>query len=372
MRILSLGPAHPYRGGLAAFNERLARALQAEGHTVELLTFTLQYPGFLFPGKTQFTHAPAPQGLVIERRIHALNPLNWWRVGRQIRREKPDLILCHFWLPLLGPALGSILRLARRKGGTRVALVHNMVPHEQRPGDRLLSRYFAGSVDRFVCMSESVAADTRALAPHKTIAVSPHPVYDHYGEAVDKRAARTHLGLEPDQAYLLFFGFIRDYKGLDLLLEAMADARIRERGPRLIVAGEFYGNEETYQAIISERGIRDLLVLRTAYIPEEDVRYYFGAADLVVQPYKSATQSGISQLAYFFEKPMVVTRVGGLPEIVPHGEAGYVVEPEPTAIADAIVDFFDHDRADELAAGLKRGKERFSWKEMARVVVGGL
>ena len=270
--------------------------------------------------------------------------------------------------PLAAPALGSILRFAGRKGTIRVGLVHNMIPHEKRPGDALLSRYFTGSVDRFVTMSDAVARDTRQLAPGKPVVVSPHPVYDHYGALVDKATACRQLGLSDTGRYLLFFGFIRDYKGLDLLLHAMADERIRAAGWQLIVAGEYYGNQDKYEEMIRRLELADQLILRTDYIPEDEVRYYFGAADLVVQPYRTATQSGISQLAYFFEKPMVVTRVGGLPEIVPHGEAGYVVETEPRAIADAIVDFFTHERAGELAAGVRQGKARFSWAAMAEAV----
>jgi D-inositol-3-phosphate glycosyltransferase len=358
--ILLLGPAFPYRGGLAAFNERLALALQAAGHRVTLITFTLQYPRFLFPGKTQYTTGPAPEGLVIKRQLNAVNPLNWLRVGLALRRRRADVVIAAFWLPFMAPCLGTVLRLLSPRKTQRIGLVHNIIPHEKRFGDRLLARYFTGAADAFLTLSEAVQIQVASFttAPVRT---APHPVYDSYGELLDQSAARTQLGLDRDGRYLLFFGFIRAYKGLDLALRAMVDKRLQDLNVKLIVAGEYYGNELEYQELIANLGIADRLELRTHFIPNEEVRYYFCAADLVVQPYRTATQSGISQLAYFFEKPMVVTRVGGLPEIVPDGVAGYVIEQDPVELAAAVADFYENNRAATLNAGVLRGKERFSW-----------
>lgn len=363
--IYLLGPAHPYRGGLAAFNERLAQELQARGHEVVLYTFTLQYPRFLFPGKTQFSDSPAPANLTIERQIHALNPFNWLRVGLRLRRRRPTAVIAAFWLPLMGPCLGTILLLARSRYTRALGLVHNLIPHEKRPGDKWLSRYFAHAAHGFIAMSQSVADDIHSFVPQRPVVYAPHPVYDNYGQPVGRTEALAFLKLPPETDYLLFFGFIRDYKGLDLLLYAMADPRIKTRPLRLIIAGEFYGNEAYYHQLIDELGLNNQLVLHTDFIPDEAVKYYFGAADLVVQPYRSATQSGISQLAYHFGVPMVVTRVGGLPEIVPHGQAGYVTDIDPTAIADAIVDFYDNQRASRLREGVQQLRHRYSWAALA-------
>lgn len=357
--ILLLGPAHPYRGGLAAFNERLAQALQAAGHTVSMVTFTLQYPDFLFPGTTQFSDDAAPADLHITRQIHALNPFNWIRTAWQLRRLRPDVVITAFWLPLLGPCLGTILRGLAAPHTRRIGLIHNIIPHEKRPGDRPFARYFAGACDGFITLSDAVEADMRQFT-QVPARVSPHPIYDSYGDALPPPEARRLLGI-PEGRYVLFFGFIRAYKGLDLLLTAMADPRITALGLRLIVAGEYYGNAQEYEALIDRLGIRDRLVLHTHFIANDTVRQYFSAADVVVQPYKTATQSGISQLAYHFERPMVVTNVGGLPEIVPDGVAGYVVEQSPRAIADALVDFYENDRQATLQAGVRAGKERYSW-----------
>ncbi len=368
-KVLILGPAYPYRGGLAAFNERLGKALQDAGCEVLLVTFSFQYPSLLFPGKTQFAEGPATIELLIVRWIHSLNPLNWWKAAQQIRRESPDLIITAFWLPLLGPALGTILRLIKRPGVHRIGLIHNMLPHEGRPGDRLFSRYFVKAGDNFLTLSKEVSEQVRLFSDSQEIVCSPHPIYDHYGELLAKQDARRSLGLTENGRYLLFFGFIRAYKGLDLLLKAMADKHLEDENVQLVVAGEFYQDEQTYLDLISELGIQDRVHLHSDFIPDDQVRHYFCAADLVVQPYKTATQSGISQIAYHFERPMIVTRVGGLPEIVPDGEAGYVVEPQPAAIAAAIVDFYEHQREEELAQGVRAGKDRFSWRRLVDLIL---
>jgi len=358
--IFLLGPAYPYRGGLAAFNERLAYALQAVGHKVTLITFTLQYPDFLFPGKTQYAEDAAPEGLKIARKINAVNPLNWMKVGRELRKRRPDIVIAAYWMPFMAPCLGTILRQLDSRYTQRIGLVHNIIPHERRPGDQVLSRYFTGACDGFMTLSTSVKEELAdfSSAPVKT---SPHPIYDSYGAQVDQATARKYLGLDADGKYLLFFGYIREYKGLELLLEAMAKPQIREQGVKLLLAGEYYGNQEKYEGMIATFGITDLVVAHTSFIANGEVRYYFGAADLVVQPYKTATQSGISQLAYHFEKPMVVTRVGGLPEIVPHGEAGYVIGQDAEELASAVLDFYQNEKAASLQAGVARMKQQFSW-----------
>ncbi len=366
--IAILSPANPLRGGIAASTERLAQELRSQGRQVIIYSFSLQYPGVLFPGKTQYTKDPPPEGLRILPLMNSINPVNWILAGRRIKKARHDLIIVRFWLPFMGPCLGSILRLARRNGYTKVlALVDNMIPHEKRPGDFWFSRYFVGAVDAFLVMSRSVGEDVRRFTAVKPVGFSPHPIYDNYGSSVGRREALKTLNL-PDGRYLLFFGFIRAYKGLDLLLQAMADERIKALGLKLIVAGEYYGQQEQYERLIDELNLRSQLILHNDYIPNEKVKYYFAAANLVVQPYKTATQSGISQMAYHFERPMVVTRVGGLSEIVPHGKAGYVVEVNPQAIADAIVDYFENQREAAMTESLKKEKERFSWAKMTEVL----
>ena len=369
MKIVILGTAWPYRGGIADFNNRLAQEFIKEGDEVRIYTFTLQYPSFLFPGKTQYSPDPQPQGLDIVRRLNSVNPFNWIKVGRQIRREKPDLLIVPFWMPFMGPSTGFVSRMARKCGARRVAILHNLIPHEHKPGDRILSRYFIKSVDGFVALSESVRDDIKLFDTKKPRTFSPHPLYDHFGELATREESLEHLGLDPAYRYILFFGLIRDYKGLDLLLRAYADSRLRDLNVRLLVAGEFYGSSDKYFELEKELGLRGLVVWKNEFVPSEEVRFCFGAADIIAQPYKTATQSGVSQIAYHFGKPMLVTNVGGLAEIVPDGKAGYVVEPDPVRIADGLVDFFAGNRQEQFAKGILDEKSKYSWSKMTQAIL---
>lgn len=370
MRVVIIGPAYPLRGGLATYNERLARAFRAAGDEVRIVTFSLQYPDFLFPGQTQFSTEAGPQDLDIEASLNSVNPLSWLAVGRRLRRERPDLVVFRFWLPFMGPALGTVARLARGNGHTRVvAITDNVIPHEKRPGDGPLTRYFLSACDGFVTMSRSVLADLQQLGfGQKPALYRPHPLYDNFGLAKPKAEALAALGLPASTSYLLFFGFIRAYKGLDILLEAWADPRLGALPVKLIIAGEFYEDAAPYEAIIQKHNLESRLVQATDFIPNEQVGNYFCAADLVVQPYKHATQSGVSQVAYHFGRPMLVTDVGGLAELIPDGIVGYVVPPTAGALADALVDFYANNREEAFAAGVRAERTKFSWE----VMVGAL
>lgn len=363
MNIAVIGPAHPLRGGgISTFNERLAEVLQEQGHQVTIYSFSLQYPSFLFPGKSQFTDEPAPKGLRIKSIINSINPLNWLSVGRQIKEAKHDLVIVRYWLPFMGPCLGTILRIVRKNKHTRIlCIADNVIPHEKRPGDLQFTKYFLKPVDVFITMSKDVLQDLKQFTD-KPAKFNPHPVYDNYGSAVSKEEACKKLQLDPSGKYILFFGFIRKYKGLDLLLEAMNDERIKAANIKLIVAGEFYGDKDFYDQFIDQYKLRDHIHLFTEFIPNDEVRYYFGAADLVVQPYRTATQSGITQVAYHFEKPMVVTNVGGLAEVVPDGKVGYVTESDPKQIADAILKFFQPGSIPNLHENLLAEKQKYSWE----------
>jgi glycosyltransferase involved in cell wall biosynthesis len=368
MRIAILGSAHPLRGGLSAFNERLAYQLQQQGHEVVIFSFSLQYPSFLFPGKTQFTDEPAPHGLTIRTVVNSVNPLNWLNVGRQMNKGKYDLIIVKYWLPFMGPAFGTILRLAKKNKHTRVVcIVDNIIPHEKRPGDKQFTQYFIKPVDAFVTMSKDVLKDVKTFTD-KPSYFTPHPIYDSYNEAVSKEEACKKLNFSSTKKYLLFFG---EYKGLDLLLEAMADERIKKAGIELIAAGEYYDKtvETNNNSIIEKHRLQKVVHLKTDFIPNSEVRYYFSAADLVVQPYKHATQSGITQIAFHFEKPMVVTNVGGLAEVVPDGKVGFVAEPNPTSIADAILKFYQPNSITDLHQNILNEKKKYTWDTFTEVMM---
>ena len=367
-KVVIIGPGHPLRGGLASFNQRLAEQFIREGDSCEIVSFSLQYPSFLFPGKTQYSSDPAPQNLTIHSIINSVNPINWIRVGNRLRRQQPDLVVVRYWLPFMGPALGTILRRIRKNKHTRiVCIADNIIPHEKRPGDEAFTRYFVKACDAFVTMSEKVRADLQKLGDRWPVQLVRHPLYDNFGEPESKEQARRQLNIEPSDRILLFFGFIRHYKGLDMLLVAMADPRIREQGIRLLVAGEYYEDQAPYQQIIREKKIDDLLLLHTDFIPDSQVKHYLCAADAVVQPYRNATQSGVTPLAYHFEIPMIVTRVGGLPDLVPDEKVGLVVNPEPTAIADGIIRFFEMGR-DHFLPALREEKKKYGWDKMLQSI----
>ncbi len=371
LHIVILGTTFPFRGGLAAYNERLARQFQAEGHTVSIYTFSLQYPGFLFPGKSQYADWAVPADLDINVKVNSINPFNWLKVGKEIKKLNPDLLIIKYWLPFMGPCFGTIARIAKRNRKTKViTIVDNIIPHEKRIGDNLLTSYFVKPVDAFVAMSKSVLNDIAFFDKNKAKAFCPHPLFDNFGEIFEREVALEKAKLDKSYNYLLFFGFIRAYKGLDLILKAFADSRLRKYPVKLIIAGEFYEDAKPYHDLIEELQLKDHVILRTDFIPDNEVGQYFCSADMVVQPYKNATQSGVTQICYHFNKPMLVTNVGGLSEIVPHNVAGYVVKPQPQEIADSLVDFYENNKKAQFTQGVIGEKPKYQWDRMTATIYG--
>lgn len=359
--IIIIGPAHPLRGGLATFDHRLALAFQQEGHGVQIYSYSLQYPFFLFPGKTQYTTDEAPKDIVIQSKINTINPFNWIRIGNELKKLRPDIIIVRYWLPFMGPALGTILRRVKKNKYTKIiCLIDNIIPHEKRIGDKVFTKYFIKPVDGFITMSEKVWNDLSIFDTNKPRQLIAHPLYDNFGDRIPQAIAREHLHLPSEENIALFFGFIRHYKGLDILLEAMGDPRIRQHNIKLLVAGEFYEDEKIYQQIIKQKNIQDLIYLHTHFIPDNEVKYYLSVADVVVQPYRNATQSGVTPLAYHFEIPIIVTNVGGLAALVPHKKAGLVCEPNSYDIAKALIEYFTLGKQHFLPH-LRVEKEKYSW-----------
>lgn len=370
MRVIIIGPAHPLRGGgITTFNERMARQFQSEGHQTSIFSFSLQYPGFLFPGKSQFTDEPAPNDLDIHTRINSVNPLNWLSVGNEIKNLKPDIVVVRYWIPLMGPCLGTILRIIKKNKHTKIiCIADNIIPHEKRFGDKPFTRYFVKPVDAFITMSEKVLIDLRLFTSKKALLV-PHPLYDNFGEKISKAEARRQLAIGNEQKIILFFGFIRKYKGLDILLDAM---KLISQWPiancQLLIAGEFYEDKKQYNAQIENLGIKNNLILHTDFIPDSEVKNYFCAADVVIQPYRNATQSGVTPLAYHFEVPMIVTNVGGLPAMVPDNKVGLVAAPTAVSLAEKIIEYFDKGEKYFLPHLLEE-KKKFSWTKMLESIL---
>ena len=370
--IIIIGPAHPLRGGLASFDERLARQFQNEGHKVTIYTFSLQYPGFMFPGTTQYSSEPAPTDISINVCINSVNPFNWLKVGNELKKLQPDIIVVRYWLPVMGPCLGTILRRVKKNGHTKVVCIaDNIIPHEKRPGDAQFTKYFIKPVDAFITMSEKVMADLKTLDKVKPARQVNHPLYDNFGEAISTTEARQWLKIDADKKVLLFFGFIRKYKGLDILLEAISIIKKKSLLENfiLLVAGEFYEDSQPYLGQVQNLDIGDVLDLRTNFVPDSEVKYFLCAADVVVQPYRNATQSGVTPLAYHFEIPMVVTNVGGLPSLVPNGKVGLIAEPNASAIAEKIVEYFLRGKESFLPA-LKEEKKKYSWHHLTAAIFG--
>ena len=372
-KVIIIGPAHPLRaGGITTFNERLARQFTKEGHQISIYSFALQYPGFLFPGKSQFTDEPAPIDIDIHTRINSINPFNWISVGTEIKRLKPDLVIVRYWIPLMGPCLGTILRLIKKNKHTKIiCIADNIIPHEKRIGDKLFTRFFIKPVDAFITMSDQVLNDLRLFTKDKKALLVSHPLYDNFGPKITKAEARKQLGIGNTEKILLFFGFIRKYKGLDMLLDAI---KILKSAPtpfthfKLLIAGEFYDDRKLYDEQIDRLDIKDHLILHTTFISNGDVKNYFCAADVVIQPYRHATQSGVTPLAYHFEVPMIVTNVGGLPDMVPDTIAGLVAEPNAISLAEKILEYFTKGEND-YQAGVIEEKKKFSWTKMVESIL---
>jgi D-inositol-3-phosphate glycosyltransferase len=369
VKIVIIGSAYPLRGGLATYNERLARAFIQKGNDVTIETFTLQYPSILFPGKTQYSESPAPKDLHIEVSINSINPFNWIKVGRKIRKQNPDIVIIKFWMPFMAPCFGKIARIIKKNSHTKIiSIIDNIIPHEKRAGDRMLANYFVKAVDGFVAMSKSVLDDLETFDKNKSKIFCPHPLYDNFGEAIPKEFAKQKLGLDASKKYILFFGFIRDYKGLDLLLEAFSLCAEKDKSLRLIVAGEFYTDSKPYIEIIKKHHLEESILMHNDFIPDEKVSEYFCASDIVVQPYKDATQSGVTQIAFHFNKPMIVTDVGGLAEIVPNGKVGYIVKPIVSEISEAILRFYNENKEEEFSKNAAAEKMKYSWDKMVEAI----
>jgi glycosyltransferase involved in cell wall biosynthesis len=376
MKVIIIGPAWPLRGGLASFDQRLCRAFKEEGHSCCIYSFSLQYPGFLFPGTTQFSSEPPPVDIEIHAAINSVNPVNWFFIGNHLKKEQPDLVVVRYWIPFMGPVLGTILRRIRKNRKTKIiAITDNILPHEKRVGDRVFTKYFLQPCDAFVTMSDAVMEDLRKFEKNKPAKSVIHPLYDNFGEILSKKTAREilnekmQLNISADEKIILFFGFIRKYKGLDILFRAMAEPGIKMSGIRLLVAGEFYEDKSAYLQLIEELKIADQLILQTDFIPDAAVQYYLCAADAVIQPYRHATQSGVTPLAYHFEKPMIVSNVGSFADQVLHEQTGLVTEAEPASLAKAITCFYELGEQ-YFIPHLRTEKKKYSWKNLVNTILG--
>ena len=367
MKIVIVGTAYPLRGGIAHYNALLYKHLSKQ-HDVEIVTFSRQYPTFLFPGKTQEEHGNQENAIPGEQLIDSINPWTWFTAAKAIIRKKPDLLVFKYWLPFFGPCFGTIARLVRRKTGAKVLFIcDNIIPHERRIGDRIFTRYAFGAVDSFIVQSGAVAKELNVFHPGARYALVAHPVYEIFGSSYAKNEARAKLGIT-DERVILFFGYIRRYKGLHILLDAMPSI-LKSTKVKLLVVGEFYDDEQKYRQQIKERGLQNDVLVHSDYVPNDEVGVYFSAADVVVLPYISATQSGIVQIAYQFDRPVIATDVGGLAEVVLDRRTGFIVKPEsPQEVADAVTRFYSEGREAEFVRNVQEEKKKYSWENLVQAI----
>ncbi len=360
MKICIISTTYPLRGGIAHFNGLLYNEL-LKNNQVEVITFKRQYPSLLFPGKSQVEGGETPEKIPSSVIMDSINPFNWIKVGRIVKKKNPDLIIFKFWMPFFAPCFGTITKIAKSNKKTKALVIcDNVIPHEKRPGDIFLTKWFFKSVNYFVTMSKSVENDLKSLFPNSKSSLLFHPIYSNFGEIIPKEEAKKRLAVKTDKV-MLFFGFIRDYKGLDTLIEAVNLLK-GELDFTLIVAGEFYSDKEKYLSLIEKYNLSEYIKLCTDFIPTEEVKYYFSASDVVVLPYKDATQSGIIQIANNFNKPIIATNVGGLGEVIYNDKNGYLVEKEnPAKLADAIMKYYNENNESKFSEFIKNEKEKYSW-----------
>lgn len=370
LRICLVGPTYPYRGGISHYNTCLALELGAQ-HDIHVVNYSRLYPGFLFPGKTQLDESETALSVESERLIDSINPFTWIRAGFHIARLKPDAAIVQWWHPYFAPALFTICLILRIMQRAKIIFIcHNVVPHERSPIDRMLSRIAFSAAHGFVVQSKEDRDNLLKIRSRAPVAVNPHPLYDFFVRGrLTREDARSIVGAAPGPL-LLFFGYIRPYKGLGTLIEAMPVIR-GSIGATLLVVGEFYEDSGLYRRLVDELGLSDCVTFIDRYVGNEEVESFFVASDLVVLPYISATQSGIVQIAIAFDRPVIVTDVGGLPEVVSVGKTGFIVPPEdPPALAGAVVKFFEEGWAEKMAPNFEEERKRFSWARMVDAITG--
>ncbi|MBX7045012.1 MAG: glycosyltransferase [Ignavibacteria bacterium] len=381
MKIIIIGTAYPMRGGMAHFNELMYKYLSIE-NDVKIYSFKRQYPEFLFPGKTQFEEGKpltefAEGSNIIS--IDSINPFNWIKWGFNIAKENADLIIIKYWIPFFAPAFFTLAWIIRKFSKAKVLFqADNVIPHEKRFGDKFLTKVALSQGDIFQVLSESVAEDLKLFnKKNKPVIRSKHPVYNLFGEKVEKREAREYIKKEfgvdvISDKVILFFGYIRKYKGLNYLIDAMKEV-VKKLDVKLLVVGEFYEDENKYMEQIKNNNLEKNILVISDFMPNEKVRYFFSACDLVVLPYNSATQSGITQIAYFYDKPVVATKVGGLSEVIHDGETGYLVEPKNSPqIADAILKFYSENMESEFSKKVSEEKKKYMWEKFVNEITSNV
>ncbi len=364
LKIFIIGPAYPLRGGLATFDELMCSAFIKAGYDCSIISYSMLYPNFLFPGTSQYEKPnplnPPSYSFKIYNLINTLNPISWVKTYLFIKKQKADFVVFRFWIPFLSPSLGTIARLLNKSKIATLVITDNIYPHEKRLGDKALVKYFIKNIKGFITMSNAVMQDLNTITNLKTKIQLLHPLYTSFGDKISKQEAREKLQLIQSEQIVLFFGIIRQYKGLDLLIDAFNNLK-QHTNIKLLVVGECYHDINIYKNQIKQLQLEQTVTIIDKFISTDEVKYYFSATNLLALPYKSATQSGVTQIAFHFETPTLVTNVGGLKEVIPHNKAGYVVSPNSKEISDAILDYFHNNKELEFIKEMHKEKQKYSW-----------
>ena len=364
MRIVLVGPFPPLRGGIAMFNHSLAETL-SKNHEVHRVSFSLQYPQLLFPGKTQYFDYDGQKAKTL---INSVNPFSWKKTVKYINSINPEIVIFQYWMPFFAPAFAAIAKGIKKGCGAKLIVnCNNITPHESRPLDSAMTARFFSRCDGFVVMSKTVEDDLIKIEPNSKYRKTPHPIYEVFGEPISRLEAKKKIGVT-EEKIILNFGLIRDYKGLDLLIESAKTLKEKLDNFKIMVVGECYGDENEYIQLAIENNVSDVIDFRFEFVPNEIVNQYFCAADVVVLPYKSATQSGVVPIAYHFNIPVVVSNVGGLPEIVEEGKSGFVCEPNSDSISKGVLKYYESDR-EKYPTFIQGYKQQYSWDNYAKVIL---
>ena len=367
MKISIVGTFPPFRGGISDLNSALVQNLSSR-HEIQALNFTTQYPKIFFPGTSQLKKGTPAVQLKSERVLSSINPCSWRKTANKVIEFNPDILIFRYWMPFFAPAFTSVVKRVKRNLDVKVlAICDNIIPHEKRLFDEMLTRRFFDHIDYFLVMSKSVENDLKEMYPESEYRYAPHPVYDIFRDRISKQEAQQKLNLDTKRV-ILNFGVIRKYKGLDILLNAIPRLKSELEDFTVLVAGECYEDLDMYKQLIRSLNISDIVDLRAEFIPDNEVHLYFSAADVVVLPYRSATQSGVVPIAFNFDRPVIVTDVGGLPEIVPDGEVGFTVPCDSEAVAGAILKFYNEDLEETFSGNVAHHKRLISWENFVEKI----
>lgn len=359
MNIVVIGPYFPYRGGISDTNQELCETLNKLGHNVNVISFKLLYPSLLFPGRTQFYKENSKQDIKSKRLINSINPFNWINNSRVINDLNPELVISTYWTPFLAPCL-SFINNTINKNILKIGIVHNAYPHEKNIFQKKLFKIYLKSINKIITLSKNINNQINEISKSKKKIVLFHPIPKKFGKPIKKQIAKKKIGLKKDYNYLLFFGLIRKYKGLDILIESMSEIIKKRNDVKLLIVGENYESIIKYKKLIKKNNLENCISFINHFISEQEIKYWFCSSELVIQPYKKASQSGITPLSFQFETPTVCTNISGLSEYIIDNKDGFLSNPNSNDLAKKILMALNSDLT-LIKKEIRNKKEKLTW-----------